>query len=423
MNASRADLGSSTSSSSRAPPSGFPVEGSEPIQRLTRPVPIRPPELGASSAAGELGARASPSSSSLAAYPDNYAVAVGSTAYHVTTLLPLRATILSPAGPPAASPVSASDSPGTAAERAPSQGAEVREASAESESAAAAAGTGKRRRRTRADKDKDKESASSESSEQAQAPKSKKTLIACHFCRGERPTCLPGAGTAAAGRARTGPGCAGWGGDLGSSAAVRASRFVLTSSVGTVARKLRCDGQKPSCANCRKRSHPCTYEQEPKRRGPGKTPRGSSRRRGRQGAAPPAGGSGGGGSGAETSTGRGEGASMADVAGLAGAAPVPGLSASFPYTRSAFEPQLTGEEPRFPGFSYRPPSPSSSSNPASRPFVFLSMSGSGPTRGAASEGVHSTATSSAASGSAASVPHTPTAQDSEEERAGSHDLE
>ncbi len=173
------------SSSSWAPPSGFLIEGPEPIQRASRPVSIRPPDRGPSPRHAVETTRGSPSSP----YADNYAVAVGSTAYHVTTLLPLRAAILSPAaepGPSAPSSASVSDSPGIAAERAPSQAASVQEVSAESEPVSTALATGKRRRRTRAEKGK--ESASSSSSEHAHAPKSKKTLIACHFCRGKQPT-------------------------------------------------------------------------------------------------------------------------------------------------------------------------------------------------------------------------------------------
>ena len=40
-------------------------------------------------------------------------------------------------------------------------------------------------------------------------------------------------------------------------------------------RKIRCDGAKPICHNCSRRSdqtNPCTYDSEPKRRGPDKTP-------------------------------------------------------------------------------------------------------------------------------------------------------
>lgn len=40
-------------------------------------------------------------------------------------------------------------------------------------------------------------------------------------------------------------------------------------------RKIRCDGAKPACHNCSRRSDqtsPCTYDAEPKRRGPDKTP-------------------------------------------------------------------------------------------------------------------------------------------------------
>lgn len=38
---------------------------------------------------------------------------------------------------------------------------------------------------------------------------------------------------------------------------------------------MRCDGQRPTCRNCKQRSNPCIYVQEQKRRGPGKAPRGS----------------------------------------------------------------------------------------------------------------------------------------------------
>ncbi|KAG1751133.1 hypothetical protein EDB19DRAFT_1903991 [Suillus lakei] len=40
-------------------------------------------------------------------------------------------------------------------------------------------------------------------------------------------------------------------------------------------RKLRCDGTKPSCANCSTRTLDCVYEDHPRRRGPGKAPKGS----------------------------------------------------------------------------------------------------------------------------------------------------
>ncbi|KAG1822738.1 uncharacterized protein BJ212DRAFT_1477152 [Suillus subaureus] len=40
-------------------------------------------------------------------------------------------------------------------------------------------------------------------------------------------------------------------------------------------RKLRCDGTKPSCANCSTRTLECIYKDHPRRRGPGKAPKGS----------------------------------------------------------------------------------------------------------------------------------------------------
>lgn len=48
-------------------------------------------------------------------------------------------------------------------------------------------------------------------------------------------------------------------------------------------RKLRCDGQRPTCRNCFQRHNLCEYVNQPKRRGPGKAPRGrGSRKRARE---------------------------------------------------------------------------------------------------------------------------------------------
>ncbi|KAL0961098.1 hypothetical protein HGRIS_006079 [Hohenbuehelia grisea] len=44
-------------------------------------------------------------------------------------------------------------------------------------------------------------------------------------------------------------------------------------------RKLRCDGGRPSCYNCTSRNKECHYEPQPRRRGPGRAPRGSRVRR------------------------------------------------------------------------------------------------------------------------------------------------
>lgn len=46
-------------------------------------------------------------------------------------------------------------------------------------------------------------------------------------------------------------------------------------------RKLRCDGTKPSCANCSTRTLKCVYKDHPRRRGPGKAPKGSKKSEGK----------------------------------------------------------------------------------------------------------------------------------------------
>lgn len=53
-----------------------------------------------------------------------------------------------------------------------------------------------------------------------------------------------------------------------------------------VGRKLRCDGSKPSCANCATRSLECKYQDHPRRRGPGKAPKGSRKGEGKGKKAP-----------------------------------------------------------------------------------------------------------------------------------------
>ncbi|KAI0768984.1 hypothetical protein BD413DRAFT_628753 [Trametes elegans] len=343
-----------------------------------QPPPRRGAEAGPSSRRAAEGGRGSPASSGAGNYP----VAVGSTAYSVTTLSPLRATILPPAvgmGTAADAPVPApepepeSASSGVTAGRSaePAAAAEADEGGGESETEGERTASVRSKRRRRAGTEAG-ESTTSSSSEHAQAPKSKKTLIACHFCR---------------------------------------------------ARKLRCDGQKPSCANCTKRSHPCTYEQQPKRRGPGKTPRGSSSRRRKRPSASAPGALGG----------RAAGPSNADAAPApstsaasappsASAVPSPstfpagasqgaavaaaaGQTGPFPMARNAFafEPQLTGPVPTYPGFAHRPPSASSSAYSAGQlpPFHFLSA-GRGMNRSVASDSVRSSNTSNVSS--APSVP-------------------
>ncbi|KAL4264772.1 Zn(2)-C6 fungal-type domain-containing protein [Pleurotus pulmonarius] len=52
-------------------------------------------------------------------------------------------------------------------------------------------------------------------------------------------------------------------------------------------RKLRCDGGRPSCYNCTQRNKECAYEAQPRRRGPGRAPKGSKSRRLESGTASP----------------------------------------------------------------------------------------------------------------------------------------
>ncbi|KAI0365744.1 hypothetical protein BV20DRAFT_720075 [Pilatotrama ljubarskyi] len=374
--------------SAGAPAAVPPPAGGEASQRTARPsASTRRAEAGPSARRISESGRGSPASSTT----ENYPVAVGATAYSVTTLSPLRATILPPVlepDPPPEGPTVESVPPGmSAAGAGPStsrggvgeRAAEVKRSESDTEEAEAE-GRGKRRRRGRSSRQES--STTSSSSEHAQAPKSKKTLIACHFCR---------------------------------------------------ARKLRCDGQKPSCANCRKRSHPCTYEQQPKRRGPGKTPRGSSsRRRTRSSAA--------GSSAADpTRTAEASGSGAGTGPSAAGAPPAPEAAGAFNAEAAAarraaaeaalaaataaraqqqqrypeppasppsiaFEPQLTGPVPTYPGFAYRPPSASSSSFSATGqlpPFHFYSV-GRGMNRSVASDSVRSSNTSNVSS--APSVP-------------------
>ncbi len=159
------------------------------------------------------------------------------------------------------------------------------------------------------------------------------------------------------------------------------------------------------CGNCNQRSLVCTYEPEPRRRGPAKKKDGEkgegeeeatgkdkdedeveveekTNRAGRRGRAS--------GSGTRARRARHGSARPADGAeemSASGSTPASlgqRASSSFPYTRSAFEPRLSGPMPSYPGLSYRPPSPSSSSyNVAPVAFTFLSVR-PGPSRGAAS---------------------------------------
>lgn len=80
-------------------------------------------------------------------------------------------------------------------------------------------------------------------------PKGKKTLIACDFCRGKY--CL------------------------------RLANLALGFTAIPVGRKLKCDGRHPACSNCsvRGRQSLCVYQLHPRRRGPGKAPRGQRKKK------------------------------------------------------------------------------------------------------------------------------------------------
>lgn len=68
----------------------------------------------------------------------------------------------------------------------------------------------------------------------------------------------------------------------------RGGDVVISDWVGAdgdlAGRKLRCDGSKPSCSNCATRSLACKYQDHPRRRGPGKAPKGSRDKREKRGA-------------------------------------------------------------------------------------------------------------------------------------------
>ncbi|KAI0670847.1 hypothetical protein C8Q78DRAFT_1078807 [Trametes maxima] len=417
----------------RSPPSVFPARGGEEGPRAARggSAPWRP-EAGPSSRRAGEGGRGSPGTATV----DNYPFAVGSTAYSVTTLSPLRATILRRGvdrvpPPEMSTPESAPAGVGAGPSSGGGRGGDGRGGGSGSDGEEAGRGRGKRRRRPGSSGAGAGEgSTTSSSSEQAQAPKSKKTLIACHFCR---------------------------------------------------ARKLRCDGQKPSCANCTKRGHPCTYEQAPKRRGPGRAPRGTRggtpRRRTRpparaasadpaprtEAASAAAASGSGSGSGSARRRVRAPGASAPapEAAGPSNAEPAPppaaspsafvsvfasashsapasaSASASAPApdaahayryspgstqasarapTRQSFEPQLRGPVPTYPGLAYSPPTASSSASSHGAgplpPFHFYSLGGPRTmNRSVASDSVRSSNTSNVSS--APSVP------DSEEGAEGS----
>lgn len=202
VNTNRVDFGSGAPAPSTSRAAGG---GSEAGQWAVWAEDVRAgrrPEAGPSSRRIAESRRGSPAS--LAAV--NYPVAVGATAYSVTTLSPLRATILRPAVDRASGREGGwgeSESSGAAGGRSVSReweggggGGEVKRSASDTEGEGGRGGRrGKRRRgererarERRGESEQQQESTtSSSSSEQAQAPKSKKTLIACHFCRGKQP--------------------------------------------------------------------------------------------------------------------------------------------------------------------------------------------------------------------------------------------
>ncbi|KAG2066482.1 hypothetical protein BDR04DRAFT_68947 [Suillus decipiens] len=56
---------------------------------------------------------------------------------------------------------------------------------------------------------------------------------------------------------------------------------ITSIGINFTGRKLRCDGTKPSCANCSTRTLKCVYKDHPRRRGPGKAPKGSKKSEGK----------------------------------------------------------------------------------------------------------------------------------------------
>ena len=74
----------------------------------------------------------------------------------------------------------------------------------------------------------------------SQRQRAKKITVACNFCR------------------------------CPSSPSLRSAQFALTPYAFDAARKLKCDGGRPACGQCFKRSHPCDYTANNKRRHTGK---------------------------------------------------------------------------------------------------------------------------------------------------------
>ncbi|KAI0648116.1 hypothetical protein C8Q79DRAFT_553600 [Trametes meyenii] len=176
----------------RSPPSVFPGAGGEESPRASRGRSTwrHHEPAGPSSRRTVEGGRGSPGAS---ATVDNYPFTVGSTAYSVTTLSPLRATILRPGVDPVppremsrveSVPAGVAAGPSTGGGRGRAERGGGAGTVSESDDEEPGRTAGKRRRREGSEAQAEGSTTSS-SSEHAQAPKSKKTLIACHFCRGK----------------------------------------------------------------------------------------------------------------------------------------------------------------------------------------------------------------------------------------------
>ncbi|KAF8442835.1 hypothetical protein L210DRAFT_635691 [Boletus edulis BED1] len=76
--------------------------------------------------------------------------------------------------------------------------------------------------------------------------------------------------------------------EMGAGEEKRVARKIYVACDFCRGRKLRCDGGRPRCSNCETRSLVCQYQEHPRRRGPGKAPKGSrGKKAGRKSAGDP----------------------------------------------------------------------------------------------------------------------------------------